>query len=144
MILRCRWPMGYDGSERVNLSLLMQGVVSFTILHIIVSFEDAANIDCRDLAPQISSGLEVWGEQGQQKLDFFLIRLTLGQKACIVLILAHNINVLLRHVALWPHLHLSSLTLYLWGDKGSLKGTPAPHSCPMCRDHRIILSYDLT
>lgn len=95
--------------------------------------------------------LEGFGVTYLIKLSFFPIRLTQEQKACIVLTLAHTDNVLLRHVVLWLRLHLSSLTLYLFnggaggggtGQRG-LRGTPAPHSCPVCRDHWLKPSTDL-
>lgn len=49
----------------------MRDEVRFTTLHINVPWEDPANVDFRDLVPQISSGFGVREQQGQQKLGFF-------------------------------------------------------------------------
>lgn len=51
----------------------LTNVVCFTTLHINVPYEDAENMDCRDFG-----ATNVQREQGQQKLGFFLIRLTQG------------------------------------------------------------------
>lgn len=51
----------------------------------------------------------------------------LGLNTCTVLVLAHTENVLLRHVALLPDLHLSYLTLHAFRNKGGLEGAQ-PHT----------------